>query len=86
MNLQSNATETKAHQEKGNMAPANSKDKEQQQTRQERSRAAIEGYSITFGERIHPGQILARKGQHLDVDGILANSFKEVQSRVLAKP
>lgn len=68
------------------MAPANSKDKEQQQTRQERSRAAIKGYSIRFEERSSARQIIVRKGQRLDVDGILAHSLKEVKSIVLAKP
>lgn len=68
------------------MTPANSKDKQQQQTRQERSRAAIEGYSIRFEERSSTRQILLRKAPRLDVDGILANSFKEVQSTGLAKP
>ena len=81
---QSNATETKRIK-KGNMTPANSKDKRQQQTRQERSRAAIEGYSIRFEDRSSTRQLLVRTGQRLDVDGILANSIKEVQSIVLDK-
>lgn len=63
------------------MAPANSKDKAQQQTRQERARAAIESYSIKFEER-SSATALVRKGQRLNVDAILAHSFKEIKSRV----
>jgi hypothetical protein len=57
------------------MTSANSKNKDDQPTRQERSRAAIEGYSIAFEERSRLGQILVRKGRHLDVDGVLARSL-----------
>lgn len=66
------------------MASPNSKDKEEQPTHKERSGAAIEGYSIKFEERNSAGQILVRKGQHLDVDGILARSLpKTFKSIVL---
>jgi len=69
------ATEINAQLRKwGNMASPNSKDKEGQPTREERSRAAVEVYSIKFEERSRVGQIPVRKGQRLDVDGILARS------------
>ena len=68
------------------MGPANSKDKDEHQTRQERSPAAIEGYSINFEKHRSAGRILARKGQHLDVDGILSRSFKDVNSTVCDEP
>jgi len=67
------------------MTSANSKNKEEQPTRQERSRAAIESYSIRFEERSRVGQILVRKGQPLDVDGILARSLPNLGARALPK-
>jgi hypothetical protein len=66
-------------EKESNMALANSKDKDKQ-TPQERARAAIEAYPNKSGELISSKQILVRKGQHLDVDGVLARSFKNVKS------
>jgi hypothetical protein len=57
-----------------NMASANSKDKDEQ------TRAAIESYPIKSAELISSNQIRVRKGQHLDVDRVLARSFKDVKS------
>ena len=54
---------------------ANSKDKQEQPTREERAHAAMESYSIRFEERSRARQTHMRKGQHLDVDGILARSL-----------
>jgi len=59
------------------MTSANSKNKEEQPTRQERSRAAIEGYSTKFEDRSRVGQIPVRKGQPLDVDRVLARSLRQ---------
>ena len=59
------------------MALANSKDKDRQ-TPQERALAAIAAYPSKSDE-----QIRARKGKHLDVDGILARSFRAVNSNNL---
>jgi hypothetical protein len=61
------------------MALANSKDKGEQAP-QERARAAIEAYPSKPGELITSKQILVRKGQRLDVDGVLARSFRDVES------
>lgn len=62
------------------MEPANSKNKAEHQTRQERALAAIEAYSIRLEKRSSAGQILARKAQRLDVDRVLSRSLKEVNS------
>ena len=55
------------------MALANSKDKNGQ-TPQESARAAIKAYPSKSDE-----QIRVRKKRHLDVDGVLARSFKDVK-------
>jgi hypothetical protein len=65
------------------MALANSKDKDQQ-TPQERARAAIDAYPNKPDEPNRSKQIRVRKGQQLDVDGVLARSFKDVKSVVPA--
>lgn len=65
------------------MGSANSKDKAERQTRQERALAAIEAYSIKLEKRSSAGQILARKGQRLDVDEVLSRSFRDVRSMSL---
>ena len=57
------------------MALANSKDKDEQ-TRQERVRAAIEAYPNKSAELGSSKQTLVRKGRHLDVDRVLSRSFK----------
>jgi len=57
---------------------------EDEQTPQERARAAIEAYPSKPDELISAKQIRARKGQHLDVDGVLARSFRDVKSISLA--
>jgi 5'-3' exonuclease len=78
-----------AHTEKlnaaieGNMAKANSKDKDER-TPQEPARAPIEAYPTKAYEPGSGEQLLARKGRHLDVDGILARSFRDVKSISLA--
>ena len=59
---------------KGNMALVISKAKEGQ-TRQESARAAIEAYATKFDAP-------SRKGQHLDVDGILARSLPKTVSQL----
>ncbi len=65
------------------MATVSSKGKDEQ-TPQERARAAIEAYPAKSHELFERGQIPVRKGRHLDVDGILARSFKDVKSISLA--
>ena len=62
-----------------NMASDNSKDKDEQ-TPRERVRAAIEAYSNKSDELRSSERIRVRKGQHLDVDRVLAHSFKDVKS------
>lgn len=57
------------------MTSANSNDKEESLTREKRMRAPTEDYSIRFKERSGVGEIPVRRGQHLDVDGILARSL-----------
>ena len=57
------------------MTSVNSNDKEENLTREERMSAATQDYSTRFKERSRVGQIPVRKGQHLDVDGILARSL-----------
>ena len=61
------------------MALANLKDKDQQ-TPQKRARAALEAYPNKSDELRSAERILVRKGQHLDVDGVLARSFKDIKS------
>ena len=65
------------------MALANSKDKDEQAT-QERARAAIGAYPNKSAELSSSKRILVRKGRHLDVDGVLARSFKDVKWGSLA--
>jgi hypothetical protein len=71
------ATETRGHYERSKMVPANSKNKDELQARRERAREAIEAYSTRFERSSSAGEILVRKGQHLDVDGILARSLPQ---------
>jgi hypothetical protein len=65
------------------MALVNSKDKVEQ-TPQKRAGAAIALYPNKSDEPHSSARILVRKGKHLDVDGVLARSFKEVKSISLA--
>ena len=65
-------------EKESNMALANSKDKDEQAT-QEPARAAIETYHNKSAELSSSKQILVRKGRHLDVDGVLARSFRDVK-------
>jgi hypothetical protein len=51
-----------------------------EQTTQNRARAAIEAYSVKSVERIDPRPIPVRKGRHLDVDAVLARSLAKVVS------
>jgi len=61
------------------MTLANSQDKDEQAP-QERARAAIEAYPNKFADLISSKQTHVRKGQRLDVDGVLARSFRDVKS------
>jgi hypothetical protein len=70
-------------EKESHMTLANSKDKDEQT--QESARAAIAAYPNTSGEFNSSKQIRVRKGQHLDVDGVLARSFKDVKSISLAQ-
>jgi len=65
-------------EKESHMTLANSKDKDEQT--QESARAAIAAYSNTSGEFNSSKQSRVRKGRHLDVDGVLARSFKDVKS------
>jgi hypothetical protein len=51
-----------------------------EQTTQNRARAAIEAYSVKPDERISTEPIPVRKGRHLDVDAVLARSLAKVVS------
>jgi hypothetical protein len=63
------------------MATANSILIKDEQTTQNRARAAIEAYSVKSGEqRIRLEPIPVRKGRHLDVDAVLARSLVRVVS------
>ena len=62
------------------MATANSEDKDEQ-TRQERARAAIEAHRPKYDE-LSGG--IRKEGRRLDVDEVLARSFKNVKSDNLA--
>ena len=63
------------------MATANSILIKDEQTSQNRARAAIEAYSSKSDEqRIRPEPIPVRKGKHLDVDAVLARSLARVVS------
>jgi hypothetical protein len=61
-----------------NMALANLKDKDEQ-TPQKGASAAGAGYPNKSEELRSSERILVRKGKHLDVDGVLAHSFKDVK-------
>ena len=61
------------------MALANSKAKEEQ-IPQEGPPAAVGVYPTESDELASGEQILAPKGRHLDVDGILSRSFRDVKS------
>ena len=61
------------------MALANLNDKDEQ-TPQKPASAAIAGYSKKSDELRSPERIPVRKGKRLDVDGVLARSFKDVKS------
>jgi hypothetical protein len=66
-------------EKESNMALANSKDTDEQ-TRRERVRAAIEAYPNKSDELRSSERTRVRKGKHLDVDGVLARSYKNVTS------
>jgi hypothetical protein len=70
--------------ERSNMAFANLKHQDEQ-TSQELARAFIEIYPNKSGEFISSKQIRVLKGQYLDVDGVLARSFKNVKAISLAR-
>lgn len=60
------------------MAPANLRLIKDEQTTQNRARAAIEAYSSKFDERIGPEPVPVCKGRRLDVDAVLARSLAKV--------
>jgi hypothetical protein len=51
-----------------------------EQTTQNRARAAIEAYSVKSVERIDPRPIPVCEGRRLDVDAVLARSLAKVVS------
>jgi hypothetical protein len=63
------------------MSLANSRDDEDEQTTQDRARAAIQNYRAEPAERISLGAIPFRKGRHLDVDEVLARSLPKTISQ-----
>jgi hypothetical protein len=65
--------------EESNMALANLKDKDEE-TPQKRASAAIAGYPKKSDELRSSERIPVRKGKRLDVDGVLARSFRDVKS------
>ena len=60
------------------MALANLRVTKDEQTTQNRVRAAIEAYTSKFHERISPGLNPVSRGRRLDVDAILARSLPKV--------
>lgn len=63
------------------MATANSILTKDEQTTQNRARAAIEAYSSkSEGQTIRLEPIPVRKGRHLDVDAVLAGSLARLVS------
>jgi hypothetical protein len=64
------------------MEPATSKEKDELQTRQERVPEVTKIYSIRFPPPSSAGQTLVRKGQHLDVDAVLARSLPQTFSQL----
>lgn len=57
------------------------KDPENEQTIQHRARATIEAQTTKFVELNAAEPVPIRKGQHLDVDGILARSLPKTVDR-----
>jgi hypothetical protein len=62
------------------MELANSRQVKDQQTTQNRARAAIEAYPGKPDERISPGPIPVSPRRQLDVDAVLARSLRKVES------
>ena len=60
---------------RNNMAQANLREVEDEQTTQDRARAAIQNYHAKPAKRIGLEPIPLRKGRHLDVDEVLARSL-----------
>ena len=60
------------------MASADIKESKDERTIQKR--AAVELHTPKSNEMSGAGQTLVHKGQHLDVDGILARSFRDVKA------
>jgi hypothetical protein len=65
-------------EERRNMALANVKVIKDEQTTQNRVRAAIEAHISKFDERISAGLIQVSRGRRLDVDAVLARSLPKV--------
>ena len=63
------------------MSLANSRDVKDEQTTQDRARAAIQTYHAKPAERIDLGPLPLRKGRHLDVDEVLARSLPKTISQ-----
>jgi hypothetical protein len=62
------------------MSLANSREVKDEQTTQNRARAAIEAYTSKSDEGISPGSNPISHGRRLDVDAVLARSVREVVS------
>jgi hypothetical protein len=62
----------------GNMTKANSKQIEDEQTNQDRARAAVPIYHAKPDERNDPRFNLVPRRPHLDVDAVLARSLPKV--------
>jgi hypothetical protein len=60
------------------MAIANLRIIKDQQTNQNRARAAVEAYTSKSDERISPGLDRVSRGRRLDVDAVLARSLPKV--------
>lgn len=60
------------------MSPANSKEVEGEQAKQDRARAAVQIYHPKPEERNYPRFNLVPRRPHLDVDAVLARSLPKV--------
>jgi hypothetical protein len=63
------------------MEQANSREVKDEQTPQDRARAAIQNYHAEPAEGIGLGAIPLRKGRRLDVDEVLARSLPKTISQ-----
>ena len=63
------------------MVPVNSQYEDELQARRERALEAVEAYSTRFAQPGNAEPIIGRKGQHLDVDAVLARSLPHTFSQ-----